>query len=196
MAPLLAALRAVGLVTVPGDDREREREPTVDTRGAAGQPAGGEPVVGAETDAGGDGDTEPRASYVPRNLFCSYLHACPLPGREPTEAEYARLEPSFDAELRAVAAHVLVPVGDRALARVLREYTGKARQVEADAATHHAAEVPGRGFLVVPVREPADWEDGDADRLRQRLHSVLDSDYRRTADLGRFFPGDDAYLVR
>ena len=34
------------------------------------------------------------------------------------------------------------------------------------------------------------------DHDRERLAAVLDTDYRRTADLGRFFPGDDAYLVR
>ncbi len=147
--------------------------------------------VGLVEDATGD---DP-APFVPRNLFYSYLCACPA-GDTPSEVAYARLEPSFDAELRAVAAHVLLPVGDRALAHVLAEYTSKAGSVPADAAAVHATEVPGRGFLVVPVREPAAWTEGDADRLRERLAAVLSTDYRRTADLGRFFPGDDAYLVR
>jgi len=166
VAPLLAVLRSVGLI------EEAATEGVNDP---------------------GDGHGE--APFVPRNLFCSYLCACPAAGT-PSETTYARLEPSFDAELRAVAAPLLLPVGDRALAHVLAEYTSKARTLEADAAALHATEIPGRGFLVVPVRDPAEWTDGDADRLRERLAAVLATDYRRTADLGRFFPGDDAYLVR
>ncbi|PSQ39105.1 uracil-DNA glycosylase, partial [Halobacteriales archaeon SW_12_71_31] len=124
VAPLVDVLRAVGLV--------EDAVPT-STPG----------------DDGTDGSTD-AAPYVPRNLFCSYLHACPTDGR-PTEAAYDRLEPSFDAELRAVAAHVLVPVGDRALAHVLAEYTSKGHRLPADAAAVHARELPGRGFLVVPA---------------------------------------------
>jgi uracil-DNA glycosylase len=146
--------------------------------------------VGLATDPG---DDEP---YRPRNLFCSYLYACCPAGDPPGDADYARLEPSFDAELRAIAAHVLLPVGDRALAYVLEEYTGQARRLPADATQLHARELRGRGFLVVPVREPADWTDGDRTTLRDRLAALLSSDYRRTADLGRFLADDDAYLVR
>ena len=175
VAPLRAVLRSVGLI----EDATSEVDDRLD--------GGGDGV--------GDGGDDVPAGYVPRDLFCSYLCACPAAGT-PSEAAYARLEPSFGAKLRAVAAHVLLPVGDRALAHVLAEYTSKARTRAADAAALHATEVPGRGFLVVPVREPAEWTDGDADRLHERLAAVLSTDYRRTADLGRFVPGDDAYLVR
>jgi len=40
----------------------------------------------------------------------------------------------------------------------------------------------------------SEWSDGE--RLRERLTAVLGTDYRRTADLGRFYPGDDADCVR
>lgn len=49
------------------------------------------------------------------DLFTSYRHMCATPdGRAPTDAEYDRLERFFDAELRAINAHVLLPVGQRA----------------------------------------------------------------------------------
>ena len=44
----------------------------------------------------------------------------------------------------------------------------------------HAEEVRGRGFLVVPVAEPADREPGDREALVDRLAALLASDYRQT----------------
>ncbi|MFW6448439.1 MAG: uracil-DNA glycosylase family protein [Halobacteriota archaeon] len=133
----------------------------------------------------------------PRNLFLSYLHlCCPPSGREPTPEAYADLERFFDAELRAIAAHVLLPVGDRAIRHVLNEYTAKASKLGDDPGANHATEVAGRGFLVIPVREPADWSADDADALERTLERVLASDYRQTADLTRFTGSDGQYLVR
>ena len=131
------------------------------------------------------------------NLFLSYLHACcPPDGEPPTAAAYDRLEPFFDAEFRAINAHVILPVGERATDHVLAEFTAKARQVETDMPAIHASEVRGRGYLVVPVRDPGEWSDTDADRLLARLESVLGADYRQESDLGRFLPGDEPYRVR
>ncbi len=142
-------------------------------------------------------DGGPDGRPLPENLFASYLHpCCPPDDRAPTAEEYATLEPFFDAELRAITAHVLVPVGDRALERVLREYTSRARRLPADARRLHAREVRGRGFLVVPAAEPADWTGDHRERLIDGLRAVLASDYRQTADLGRFLGDDDTYLVR
>jgi len=131
-----------------------------------------------------------------RALFMSYLHmSVTEDGRRPTPAEYADLEPYFDAELRAISAHVLVPVGERATRHVLREYTSQAHRVETAAAAH-GTQVRGRGFQVVPVKEPEDWAEGDADALVEALAGVLDTDYRQMVDLGRFSPGGDPYFVR
>ncbi|MFC4549838.1 MULTISPECIES: uracil-DNA glycosylase family protein [Halorussus] len=132
------------------------------------------------------------------NLFLSYLHSCCLPeGREPTAAEYDDLERFFDAELRAIAAHVLLPVGERATRHVLREYTAREAVLDSRGmAALHADHVPGRGFLVVPVREPTEWDDGDGERLAESLADLLASDYRQTADLSRFLASDETYEVR
>jgi uracil-DNA glycosylase len=132
-------------------------------------------------------------------LFRSYLHVREPP-RAPPDRPAPAFGPVFDAELRAVCAHVLLPVGDRATRHVLRTY-GRAGAVDGDpgavrARDWHASELPGRGFLVVPVRDPDEWRDGDRRALRRRLAAVFDGDYRQTCDLGRFSPGADQYLVR
>ncbi|USZ69983.1 uracil-DNA glycosylase (plasmid) [Halorussus salilacus] len=151
----------------------------------------------------GDGDASGVAvadrEFPPTpNLFASYLHMCCLPGdREPTAREYDDLEPFFDAELRAIAAHVLVPVGERATRHVLGTYAARESLVEArgmDAL--HADHVPGSGFLVVPVKQPSEWTGDDGERLTASLADLLESDYRQTADLSRFVATEDTYEVR
>ena len=130
-----------------------------------------------------------------RRTFVSYLHMCDPGSDQPNAADYAALEPFFDAELRAITAHVLLPVGARATAHVLEHYTARAADsLDMDAV--HATEIRGSGWLVVPIKDPAEWTAGDADRLVDALATLQDSDYRRTSDLGRFLPDDDSYLVR
>lgn len=115
------------------------------------------------------------------NCYCSYVHMCTLPGgRSPTASEYDTLEPFFDAELRAVNAHVLLPVGTRATDHVLTEYTTQRGRLDLDLAALHARDIRGRGFMVVPVREPTEWEDDDRETIVESLEAILDSDYRQT----------------
>ncbi|MFC7045259.1 uracil-DNA glycosylase family protein [Halobacteriaceae archaeon GCM10025711] len=114
------------------------------------------------------------------NLYASYVHASVTPGgRRPTEKEYDDLERFFDAELRAINAHILLPVDDHATWHVLREYTTQERKFD-PGDDLHARQIRGRGFLVVPVRDPADWDDADEADLRATLEAILDSDYRQT----------------
>ena len=128
--------------------------------------------------------------------FLSYLHMCDPGDSAPDEADYAALEPYFDAELRAVTAHVLLPVGERATRHVFEAYTSRPRDTAPDLRDLHATEVRGAGWLVVPVLDPAAWEDGDADALADALVALRESDYRQTSDLGRFRPDDEPYYVR
>lgn len=114
----------------------------------------------------------------------------------PDESDYAALEPYFDAELRAVTAHVLLPVGERATRHVFEAYTSRSRGGALDMERLHATEVRGAGWLVVPVREPAEWNGGDADEFAEALVTLRGSDYRQTSDLGRFLPDDEPYFVR
>lgn len=127
--------------------------------------------------------------------FLSYLHMCDPGETPPEERDYHAMESFFDAELRAITAHVLLPVGARATAHVLENYT--ARRVDGlDMDEVHATELDGSGWLVVPIKDPAEWADGDAQRLVDGLAALLAKDYRQVSDLGRFLPGEDPYMVR
>lgn len=128
--------------------------------------------------------------------YLSHLHMCESGEHPPAESSYRDLEPYFDAELRAITAHVLLPVGRRATEHVFRTYTA----VDADRATEmddlHATELHGSGWLIIPIKDPAVWTDGDERALIDRLRNLLASDYRQISDLGRFKPDGDPYFVR
>ncbi len=115
------------------------------------------------------------------NLFASYIHMSTLPdGREPTPDAYDDHERYFDAELRAINAHVLLPVGRRATDHVLRGYTTRRDRLTLEMPALHAREIRGRGFMVIPIAEPASWTDGDREAIETKLRDVLASDYRQT----------------
>ena len=136
-------------------------------------------------------------SPVVDRTYLSYLHMGVVEAnRDPTPAEYADMERFFDAELRAIAAHVIVPVGETAVRHVLREYTARdpARADDLDAV--HASEIRGAGWLVVPVLDPGDWAGDDGRRLVDALIALQNTDYRQESDLGRFLAGNDPYFVR
>jgi uracil-DNA glycosylase family 4 len=128
------------------------------------------------------------------STFLSYLHTC-VPTGEPTDDDYAAMEPFFDAELRAIAAHVLFPVGERAVRHVLATCTAR-DATDVDVAASHATEIVGSGWLVVPVRDPREWDATDGTRLTEAIDALRATDYRRESDLGRFLAGDDTYHVR
>ena len=113
------------------------------------------------------------------NLFLSYAHPGVTDG-PPTAESFVDAERFLDAELRAINAHILLPVGDRALHYCLEEHTSLASKLPHDAAELHARQLRGRGFMVVPVRDPVEWEAGDRERLVGTLRAILESDYRQT----------------
>ncbi|QKY19347.1 uracil-DNA glycosylase [Halolamina sp. CBA1230] len=127
--------------------------------------------------------------------FLSYLHMC-VPDGEPTEDSYREMERYFDAEVRAIAAHVLLPVGERATRHVVETFTARAHRTEIEMDRLHGQELLGSGWLVVPIKDPADWDDGDADLLVESLLKLQSTDFRRESDLGRFLPGGESYHVR
>jgi len=126
--------------------------------------------------------------------YFSYLHLC-VPEGVPTPADYADQEAFFDAELRAIAAHVLLPVGERVTEHVFAVATSEPTD-DVDMDELHATEISGSGWLVFPVKDPAQWTDDDEQTLIATLEELRSRDYRRTADLGRFLPSDDPYMVR
>jgi uracil-DNA glycosylase len=126
--------------------------------------------------------------------YFSYLSPCVTAG-EPSDDDYAAVEPILDSEVRAITAHVLLPVGERAtrwvFANMSRESPG-----DVDMAELHATEISGSGWLIYPIADPTTWTGAMEQSLVDALSALRASDYRRTADLGRFQPGGDPYLVR
>jgi uracil-DNA glycosylase len=138
--------------------------------------------------------SEAGAPPTVNGTFFSYLHLC-VPEGVPSRADYADQEAMFDSELRAITAHVLLPVGERATRHVFAKMSARP-PAEVDMETQHATEIPGSGWLIVPIKDPAQWSDDDERALVDRLHELRDRDYVRRADLGRFLPDDDPYMVR
>lgn len=142
-------------------------------------------------------ETEDTESLSPENCFLSYLHCCCVPeGSTPSASEYEQLERFFDAELRAISADVLIPVGRTATMHVLKEYTNQYQRISHDMTELHANELRGRGFLVVPLIDPSLWTDTASHSAKIALTTVLSRDYKQMVDLGRFLPGGDPYFVR
>lgn len=138
---------------------------------------------------------DPAATDVKvRSLYLSYLHPS-LPDQPLTDADYAAEERFLDAELRAITAHVLVPVGERVIRHVLETYTAE-MPLDGPLDALHATELGTGAFLVVPSLSPETWTDDQARELEQRLTSILGRDFRRETDLGRFLVGGEPYFVR
>lgn len=133
---------------------------------------------------------------VTDRAFLSYLSMCDPGPDAPSEADYREMESYIDAEIRAITAHVLLPVGQRATEYVLSNYTARPPEIATDMTGIHASELRGSGWLVVPIRDPSGWQDGDITALVDRLETILETDYRQLSDLGRFIPGGDSYIVR
>ena len=132
-----------------------------------------------------------------RNCFLSYRYCCCSPPDEsPDHADYADFERFFDAELRAIAADVLVPVGAESTQHVIAEYTSRDSRIPVEMDRLHGSQVRGRGFLVVPMKDPTEWTAGDRGTMVEGLEAVLALDYHQMVDLGRFLPGGDPYFVR
>ena len=128
--------------------------------------------------------------------FFSYLHMCDPGDDDPSEESYTLMEPFFDAELRAITAHVLLPVGAKATSHVLQSYTARVPDDPPDMDALHAVEVLGSGWLVVPIKDPSEWTETDEERLRKSIRSLEETGYKQISDLGRFIAGSDPYLVR
>lgn len=133
----------------------------------------------------------------PEQTFLSYRYCCCVPeGETPSPAAYADFERFFDAELRGIAADVLLPVGTGVTEHVLTEYTAKDSSAAVDMARLHGRQVKGRGFLVLPIQDPAEWDEDGFDAIVESLSALLATDYHQMVDLGRFLPGGDPYMVR
>src|SRR6056297_2873891 len=115
-----------------------------------------------------------------QNVFFTNLTRCRHPEREPTDEEVATYEPFLNAEIRMINPQILVPVGERTLRELAVEYTTR-RPDSFDIAAEHATTIRGRGFELVPMKEPAEMSDDEVDAFGMHLRqNVLSRDYRQT----------------
>jgi uracil-DNA glycosylase len=128
--------------------------------------------------------------------FFSYIHMCAPETVVPDRRSYDEMEPFFDAELRAITAHVLFPVGKRATKHVFGNYTAIDPTDVTEMDDIHAGDRQGAGWLVMPIKDPGEWTGDDRDKLVSALETLLASDYQQITDLGRFLPDEDPYFVR
>lgn len=109
------------------------------------------------------------------------LENCFLSYRFPyTPVRDGDAERFLDAELRAINAHILIPVGEVATRYVLETHTTSAGKLTGSAEWLHASEIRGRGFLVVPAADPTTWTTDSMNRLMETMAEILAGDYRQT----------------
>ncbi|RBI63850.1 uracil-DNA glycosylase [halophilic archaeon] len=113
------------------------------------------------------------------NVFVTYLTRCRDPERPPTDEEVDTCEPYLNAEIRMINPEIIVPVGQRALAELAREYT-TTDAGEFDVVEDHATTIRGRGFELVPMVHPANLGDEQAEAFVQHFLDLMDRDYRQT----------------
>jgi uracil-DNA glycosylase family 4 len=113
------------------------------------------------------------------NTFLTYLTRCRDPERAPTDEEVGNCEPYLNAEIRMINPEILVPVGERALSELAREYTTTPAE-EFDLREVHATTVRGRGFELVPMLGAGEMEDDDVAAFVDRFAELMGSDYRQT----------------
>ncbi|MGB9955788.1 uracil-DNA glycosylase [Haloferax prahovense] len=115
-----------------------------------------------------------------QNVFFTYLTRCRHPERGPTDNEVATCEPYLNAEIRMINPHIIVPVGQAALEALAFDYTTRAAD-SFDVDAEHATTIRGRGFELVPMKEPERLTDADAEAFVEHVReSVFGRDYRQT----------------
>ena len=118
-------------------------------------PDGGELVQSIFADLGFVRSEPDAAEPEVQNVFFTNLTRCRHPERGPTDREVDTCEPFLNAEIRMINPQIIVPVGDRPLRELAVEYTTR-RPDSFDVEAEHATTIRGRGFELVPMKEPAD----------------------------------------
>jgi uracil-DNA glycosylase family 4 len=113
------------------------------------------------------------------NAYVTSIARCHHGEREPTDEELGNCEPYLNAELRMINPEIIVPVGERALGVIARDYTvTPASDLDVHAA--HASSVRGRGFELVPMIHPREQSDAETQAFVEHFAELMASDYRQT----------------
>ncbi|GAB3026728.1 uracil-DNA glycosylase [Natronobiforma cellulositropha] len=114
-----------------------------------------------------------------QNVYLTTLTRCRDPERRPTDEEVDTCEPYLNAEIRMINPQILIPVGERALAELAREYTTTPAD-RLDLERDHATTVRGRGFELVPMIDPLEQTDDQTQDWVEHFAALMASDYRQT----------------
>ena len=113
------------------------------------------------------------------SAFVTHLTRCRHPDRPATDTEINTCEPFLNAEIRSINPEILVPIGQRALEHIAKEYTTE--QPDAlDAFEVHAQEIRGRGFELVPMVAESDLTEERFETFIEAMEQTLSRDYRQT----------------
>jgi len=113
------------------------------------------------------------------NVYLTHLTRCRHPDRAATDEEVRNCEGYLSAELRMINPEIIVPVGERVLSALAYEYTTKPADTF-DIAADHATTIRGRGFELVPMRDPAGQSESERTAFLEHFASLLERDYRQT----------------
>ncbi|SIR87208.1 uracil-DNA glycosylase [Natronorubrum thiooxidans] len=123
--------------------------------------------------------TSPIDQPVIENAYLTNLTRCRDPDRKPTDEEIGNCEPFLNAEIRSINPHILVPVGERALAELGDEYTTMPAE-ELSLPADHGRRIRGRGFELVPMIDPREQSAEQTQAWLEAFVELMASDYRQT----------------
>ncbi len=113
------------------------------------------------------------------DCYLTTLTRCRHAERAPTDDEVRNCEDYLTAEVRMINPEILVPVGERALDRLVAEYTTH-DPAEYDVVADHATRIRGRGFELFPTVSPPEMTKAQAATFVDAFLDLLASDYRQT----------------
>ncbi|QCC57647.1 uracil-DNA glycosylase [Natrinema thermotolerans] len=113
------------------------------------------------------------------NVYVTHLTRCRDPDRRPTDAEIDTCEPYLSAEIRMINPEILIPVGERTLSELGREYT-TTPAADLGFPDAHARRIRGRGFELVPMIEPREQTAEQTQNWLEAFVELMASDYRQT----------------
>ncbi len=126
-----------------------------------------------------DGSEDDLEGPTLENAYLTNLTRCRDPERSPTDEEIDNCEPYLNAEIRMINPEIIIPIGQRALTEIAREYTTTPAE-EFDVAANHGERIRGRGFELMPMIDPAEQTDDQTQAWLEAFVALLATDYRQT----------------
>lgn len=154
----------------PSAAADADGRPQVDA-GAFGRILSEAGFLSEEVDAAG----QPRLE----NAFVTHLTRCHHPDRPARDEEVMACEPFLNAEIRSINPELLIPVGQRPLEELAREYSTRSPD-ELEVADQHGEEFRGRGFEILPMVGTDALDEARVASMLEAFERIMGRDYRQT----------------